>query len=134
MLLAQTTAGRQRYEVKDGRIRALYGHSAVEVDYLPATPPEILYHGTTEGALASIRREGLTSQKRQFVHLSTDIERAADVGSRHGKPVILRIKALEAHNAGYVFHHPEPRHYLTKAVPPEFIDFDSPDALPYLDR
>jgi putative RNA 2'-phosphotransferase len=55
--------------------------------------------------------------------LSTTVERASNVAARHGKPVLLEIRALAAHNAGHVFHHPEDQHYLVRAVPPEFIDF-----------
>lgn len=123
-LLSETTAGKQRYERVGTRIRALYGHSAVrEIEYEPAEPPDILYHGTTQQALVAIRQEGLTSQKRQYVHLSTNTDRATNVAGRHGKAIILNIRAKEAHDAGLVFYHPEPQHYLVKAVPPEFIDF-----------
>jgi putative RNA 2'-phosphotransferase len=124
LLLLDSEGGKQRYELQQGRIRALYGHSTVEVVYEAAVPPEILYHGTTEQALNAIRREGLTSQNRQYVHLSTDTQRAEEVAGRHSRDtVILKIRALEAHNAGLEFYHPEPRHYLVKAVSPDYIDF-----------
>jgi len=117
--------GKARFEIVDGRIRARYGHSAVRtITYPPVTPPEYLYHGTTQEALDSIRQQGLTSQKRQFVHLSLDPDWAQTVGARHSNDtVVLKIRALEAHHAGYIFHHPEPKHYLTLSIPPEFIDF-----------
>jgi putative RNA 2'-phosphotransferase len=117
--------GKQRFEIRNRQIRARYGHTAVQtVTYPPVIPPEFLYHGTTPDALESIQREGLTGQGRQYVHLSLDPDWAQTVGKRHsGKPVVLRIRALEAHRAGCVFHHPEPKHYLIKAVPPDFIDF-----------
>jgi putative RNA 2'-phosphotransferase len=117
--------GKARFEIIDGRIRARYGHSAVRTITYPAvTPPEYLYHGTTREALDSIRQEGLTSQNRQFVHLSLDSDWAQTVGARHSKnTVVLRVRALEAHEAGHIFHHPEPKHYLVLAIPPEFIDF-----------
>jgi len=126
-LLEETPGGKQRFEVKDGRIRALYGHSGVPITYPPVEPPEILYHGTTREAAAKIRREGLKSQARQYVHLSTDKGRALDVARRHGQPVILRIRALAAHQAGHIFYHPERQHFLVKALPPEFIIFDDAD-------
>lgn len=117
--------GKARFEIVDGRIRARYGHSAVRtVSYPAVIPPEYLYHGTTQEALDSIRQQGLTSQKRQFVHLSLDPDWAQTVGARHSRnTVVLRVRALDAHNAGHVFHHPEPKHYLTLSVPPGFIDF-----------
>jgi putative RNA 2'-phosphotransferase len=105
--------------------KARYGHSAVRtITYPPITPPEYLYHGTTREALDSIRERGLISQNRQFVHLSLDPDWAQSVGARHSKnTVVLRVRASEAHQAGHVFHHPEPKHYLALSIPPEFIDF-----------
>ncbi len=117
----QSPGGQQRFELHAGRIRAMYGHSTVEVTYPPAVPPEILYHGTTAEAWNAIQHEGLTAQKRQYVHLSVDTERAQNVATRHGRAIILRIRALAAHEGGIIFYHPEPRHYLVKALPPHFI-------------
>ena len=36
-----------------------------------------------------------TRLTRQFVHISPDNETAVKVGSRHGKPVILKIRARD---------------------------------------
>src|SRR5690348_12196580 len=53
------------------RIRANQGHSVeVELGYAPAQPPEILYHGTADRFIDSIRRQGLVKGKRHHVHLS----------------------------------------------------------------
>ena len=89
----------------------------------PAIPPEILYHGTVDKALPAIRKQGLNGQKRQYVHLSTTTDRATDVAGRRGKPILLRIRAKVAHDAGIEFYHPEPKHFLVKTLPPEFIEF-----------
>lgn len=119
-LMSQTN----RFEIANGKIRALYGHGDVsDIDYPAAEPPERLYHGTVAAALDSIRREGLTSQARQYVHLSTTLDRASEVATRRGTAIILTIRALEAHRAGIIFHNPEPKHYLARSIPPEFIDF-----------
>lgn len=117
--------GKKRYEIRGRQIRAMYGHSDVRpITYPPAEPPEFLYHGTSDAALDAIRREGLKSLGRQYVHMGTNIERAKRVGQRHdGKTIILNIRALEAHRAGVVFYHAETEHYLATAIPPEFIDF-----------
>jgi putative RNA 2'-phosphotransferase len=117
--------GKKRYEIRDGHIRALFGHSDVrEVLYPSAEPPKSLYHGTTAEAVESIKKTGLKSLGRQYVHLGTNKERALTVAARHmGPSVLLRVRALEAYQAGIVFHHPEPERYLAKAIPPEFIDF-----------
>ncbi len=122
-MIYDTKSGQQRFEVIDDRVRALYGHSAIEVEYSPVKPPPILYHGTVRWAMRSILQQGLTGQKRQYVHLSTDTHRAHDVAQRHGQPVLLQIRALEAYQAGLEFYNPEPKHFLVKRMPPEFIDF-----------
>ena len=52
--------GIDRFEIRGGRIRATYGHS-IELGKLPpiVAPPPVLFHGTTEEALATIRHQGL---------------------------------------------------------------------------
>jgi putative RNA 2'-phosphotransferase len=116
---------KKRFELLDGRIRARYGHSAVRtIEYDPVEPPEYLYHGTTQQALKSIREEGLKPQQRQMVHLSLDADWANTVGKRHSKDsIVLRVRAGEMAAAGHEFYHPEPKHYLTTAVPVAYIDF-----------
>ncbi len=115
----------RRFELRGDEIRATYGHSfQTPVSYPPVKPPPLLYHGTHPAALESIRRDGLRAMKRQYVHLSTSIERATQVASRRTHaPVILKIRASDAHAAGIVFHSPEAQHYLATNIPPEFIEF-----------
>ncbi len=109
----------------DGRrIRANYGHSVpVELNLVPEPPPERLYHGTAAHFLESIRRQGLLSRNRQFVHLSETPETALQAGRRHGRPVILTIRAGQMHQRGHGFYHPVEGIWLTEHVPPEFIGF-----------
>ena len=73
--------------------------------------------------VAAIRREGLRRRSRQHVHLSADAETAARVGARHGRPVVLRVRAAEMAAAGHVFHLSSNGVWLTDAVPSAFIDF-----------
>lgn len=116
---------KQRFEMNNGKIRAYYGHSTSEkVDKQPVTPPVILYHGTTRQAAEAIRREGLKSMKRQYVHLSTDEQTARIVARRRtGQPVILRIAALEAHQQGIHFYLGNEDIWLADPIPPMFIQF-----------
>jgi putative RNA 2'-phosphotransferase len=110
---------------EDGhRIRASQGHS-VEVDLaLPASePPELLYHGTASRFVESIRASGLHSGNRQHVHLSLDTQTATKVGQRHGKPVILVVRARDMFAAGQQFSLSANGVWLTERVPVEFIDF-----------
>lgn len=86
-------------------------------------PPEVLYHGTATQALASIRREGLTRRSRRHVHLSADADTARRVGSRHGTPQVLRVRAAAMAAAGLAFYRADNGVWLTDAVPPAYIDF-----------
>jgi putative RNA 2'-phosphotransferase len=117
---------KQRFAIsEDGRrIRANQGHS-IEVDlgFLPVTPPTLLYHGTATRFVDAIRSEGLAKRSRQHVHLSADADTATAVGARHGKPVVLIVRAGEMAAAGHAFFHSENGVWLTDAVPAGFIDF-----------
>jgi len=119
--------GKKRYEIQGRRIRALFGHSAVrEVSYPSAEPPDLLYHGTTREALDAIRREGLSAQRRQYVHLTVNPSRAQTVAQRHGgNTVMLIIHAGRAYRDGITFYHPETEHYLAESIPPEYIEVET---------
>jgi putative RNA 2'-phosphotransferase len=117
---------KQRFALSaDGRrIRASQGHSVpVELGLEPRTPPDVLYHGTADRNLDSIRAQGLLPGRRTHVHLSVDEETAVKVGSRHGRPVVLRVRSGEMHRAGHLFYRSDNGVWLTAAVPPEHIDF-----------
>jgi putative RNA 2'-phosphotransferase len=123
-VVEEGTDDKRRFEVAENRIRARYGHSfAQPIRYEPCTPPAVLYHGTSRGSLAAICREGLRPMGRQYVHLSPDPETAVRVGARHDEePVVLTIRAAEAHAAGVVFHRADEAVYLAKRVPAEFVE------------
>ncbi|UYZ58364.1 RNA 2'-phosphotransferase [Hymenobacter latericus] len=104
------------------RIRANQGHSvAIELGYQPQMPPALLYHGTAERNLASIREHGLLRQKRHHVHLSADVATARSVGQRYGRPVVLAIAARQMHDLGHPFYQSGNGVWLTDSVPPQFI-------------
>lgn len=113
-----------RYEISpDGtRIRATHGHSIpVEMDGEPATPPPILYHGTSEGSVEKVLEEGLHPMGRQWVHLSSSPEAAREVGGRHGKPVVVEIHTEVLHAQGQAFYERPNGIWLTGTIPPAFL-------------
>ena len=117
---------KKRYTIsEDGlRIRAVQGHSRnVNLGLTPVQPPDLLYHGTTDKNLASIKTHGLLKGNRQYVHLSPDVRTATNVGRRHGKPVVLVInsKIMHEHNIPYFLS--ENGIWLTDHVPVEYITF-----------
>ena len=120
------TNEKKRFEFSDDRkrIRASQGHSVeVDLEYEPAAPPEVLYHGTAIRFFDSIRSEGLKKMSRHHVHLSEDIRTTLAVGGRHGSPDVLTIRAGEMHRAGWAFYHSTNGVWLVDAVPPEYIEF-----------
>jgi putative RNA 2'-phosphotransferase len=116
-------ADKQRYELRDGRFRALYGHSTPhKLNKDPAAPPAILFHGTAPKTVPLIRRDGLRPMGRQYVHLSADVPTATQVGRRKASdPVILRVRTSEAHAAGVRFYRGNDLVWLADAVAPGFI-------------
>lgn len=117
---------KQRFSLSaDGRqIRANQGHSLpVDLQLAPVTPPALLYHGTAERFIASIKREGLRPGNRQHVHLSPDKATALAVGRRHGRPVVLIVRAAAMAAAGYSFYCAANGVWLTEQVPVAFIEF-----------
>jgi putative RNA 2'-phosphotransferase len=116
---------KRRHEIKDGRIRALYGHSlAGKLKKTRAAPPGVLYHGTAPQAVPLIRSSGLLPMGRQYVHLSGDAATALEVGRRKGKnPTILCVLAADAHARGIRFYEGNQKVWLADHVPSEFIAF-----------
>jgi putative RNA 2'-phosphotransferase len=117
---------KQRFSFsEDGlRIRANQGHSVeVALGYQPLQPPEILYHGTIERFLASIREKGLLKGRRHHVHLSPDVATAIKVGARRGKPVILMVKSGQMYRDGYIFYQSANGVWLTEHVPAAYIGY-----------
>ena len=113
---------KQRFEMQDGRIRALYGHSIDQKMVKdPGEPPAFLYHGPPPAALAAILKEGLKPMRRQYVHLSPDVATATQVARRKGPPLILEIDAAGAHAAGHLFYRGNDMVWLADIVPPTFI-------------
>lgn len=120
-------SSKQRHELVQGRIRALYGHSLPgKLSRTPATPPVQLFHGTARASVASIRELGLLPMGRQYVHLSTDRETAIAVGERKApEPVILLVKAQDAWKAGVSFYAGNEKVWLADQVPAQFIEAET---------
>lgn len=120
----QRRTDRRRYEVRGDRIRALYGHSLPgRLAKEEARPPERLWHGTSPGAAGSILEEGLRPMGRQFVHLSVDRPTAREVGRRKAEgPVILAVRAREAHGSGVAFYRGNEKVWLAERVPSRWLE------------
>lgn len=118
-----THASKQRHELADERIRALYGHSLPgRIAKTPATPPPVLFHGTAQASVPQILATGLAPMSRQYVHLSVDLATALAVGRRKGPQVtVLSVDASAASAAGVVFLRGNDAVWLARQVPATFI-------------
>ncbi len=115
------------YDETRRRVRASHGHSVdVALDYAPAPPPELLYHGTVAASLAAIASEGLARRARQFVHLSEAPEGAAEVARRRGAPLLIRVAAGAMAREGHLFYPAPNRIWLTDAVPARYLTLPAP--------
>lgn len=118
---------KQRYSMRDGRIRANQGHSLKNInaiDNSPVSPPDRLYHGTTVERWERIQKSGgLKPMKRHHVHLSDNLETAWAVASRHRRetPIILVVDAAAMSKDKYDFFKSENEVWLVDSVPCSYI-------------
>lgn len=103
-------------------IRANQGHSVeVDLELKPVVPSDELFHGTTDKFIDSIFASGLQKQDRHHVHLCENIQTAIAVGSRRGKPVLIKIDAATMYREGFSFYVSPNGVWLTDEVPADYL-------------
>lgn len=120
------TDEKQRYSFNEDKtkIRANQGHSInVDVELEEVVPPQYLYHGTATKYMDSIWKDGLIPKSRLYVHLSADEDTAIDVGKRHGKPMVFRVRSKSMYDQGFKFYKSTNDVWLTEKVPAEFLEW-----------
>jgi putative RNA 2'-phosphotransferase len=121
-VVTRNSKQRFAYDESGTRIRANQGHSVeVDLQLQETEPPPVLYHGTVQKSVEAVLREGLQKMSRHHVHLSVDVETARMVGSRRGRPVVLRVDAARMRQDGYIFYVSENGVWLTDQVPPAYL-------------
>lgn len=117
-----TGSDKKRFELKDDKVRATYGHSfAVDLGLESVEPPPQLYLGTARDLAQSILRYGLKPRDRRYVHLSPSLEEALAVGKRRDPlPAVVVVDAQTAHAEGVRFFSSGPL-FLAENVPPKFL-------------
>lgn len=123
---------KERFRIRNNRIRANYGHSiklgkkiyTENTEELSSDDlPTYLYHGTKSSVLPSIQKDGLKSRGRQFVHLSFTTDWAKRVGNRkQGITKIIRIDARKAQEEGVKFWKAGPTTILATEIPPQHLE------------
>jgi putative RNA 2'-phosphotransferase len=117
------TNPKKRFIIENGKIRANQGHSLeIDLGLSPISPPDVLFHGTTKTAWASIQVQGLLKSERTHVHLSADIPTAEIVSKRRKGPwIILAVAAKQLNDTGQKFFKSENGVWLVDHVPPDYI-------------
>ena len=112
------TSDKQRFTLRDGRIRAAQGHSvAVDLGLAVLDPPAVLFHGTAARSVTSILAAGLEPRGRHAVHLSGDVATARRVGARRGPAAVLEVDAAGTAADGHAFTRADNGVWLVDAVP-----------------
>jgi putative RNA 2'-phosphotransferase len=117
-----TDAQKKRFELRNDKVRATYGHSfPVELGRAAAEPPAMLFYGAARDLAESMLRNGLKPRDRQYVHLSIAAEEAEAVARRHDPaPAIIVVDAKAAHDEGIRFYRSGPL-FLVEAVAAKFL-------------
>lgn len=127
------TCPKQRFEVNNGKIRARYGHSILDLELTPSHPPDILYHGTVTSSLKGIRAKGISEMKRKNVHLVEEYAQQFSIEAasrkipqgRNNKVHLLPVNTIKALMLGVNFYNTHHGTWLSDAIPPEAIEWNS---------
>jgi len=112
-----------RFELKEGKIRAKYGHSIhISISLPEDKEVKILYHGTQVRNLRKILKEGIKPMRRIMVHLTLDKKDALENARRKGSHVaIIAIDADKLRQMGHTVYKAGYKVYVTDYVPPSCI-------------
>ena len=118
-----------RYTLNNHNVKCNFGHS-IPIELETPTSniiPNTLYHGTDIENLESIIANGLVSKQRQYVHLTTDLSVATQVGLRYAKDnkklIILTIDSKQMITDGCEILATDTSTYLTHTVNPKYIKY-----------
>jgi len=120
--IAETDA-KGRYEVKDDRVRATYGHTLeVDLDLPTENIPDRLYFPVTPEEATIVLEVGLKPTDRRKVHLSKTAADAVAAGKvRTPEPVILEIDARRGRETGLVIMQAGKTVFLVDRVPADLL-------------
>jgi putative RNA 2'-phosphotransferase len=118
---------RKRFEIRNGGMRATYGHSFRRpVRYEEVDPPEHLYVAIPKAQISQVKVQGLRPVGRQYVHLSEERSEAEEVGRRHDdNSMIVTVRAGEAAGKGVPFYRPTDGLYLVSHLPAQYLELQT---------
>ncbi len=119
MIALAETDPKGRYEIREDRIRATYGHTVdVDLDLPTDHIPEALYYPVTAEEASVVLEIGLRPTDRKKVHLSKTAADAFNAGRvRTPTPVILEVDAQKAQDDGLVIRRAGKTVFLVDQVP-----------------
>ncbi len=114
---------KKRYEVKNEKIRARYGHSIdLKLSDMPEANEDVLYYSTSEEEASRLLEIGIKPTNQCFVHLSTTFEKSLEVAFlRSEKPIIIEIDAKKAREDGIRIIKANDFIALAKEIPAKYI-------------
>ncbi len=120
--IAETDA-KGRYEVRDDRIRATYGHTLeVDLDLPTDNIPEHLYYPVTSDEATIVLEVGLRPSDRRKVHLSKTAADAVAAGKvRTPEPIVLEVDVRRAQEEGIVIMRAGKTVFLVDRIPAELL-------------
>ncbi|MEM9379791.1 MAG: RNA 2'-phosphotransferase, partial [Planctomycetota bacterium] len=122
VVTAIAASDRARYEIEEGRIRALYGHSFPIDPGEPSEPPDELFIGVGSRDADRAEERGLRSGRRAFLHLARTEEEARETGRRVARDyAVVTVYAGEAFDEGIDFYD-RGALFLADEVPVEFLE------------
>jgi putative RNA 2'-phosphotransferase len=122
LLYLVSSQTKRRFQISKNKIKAIYGHTVPILKKNPMKPPDILYHGTSPKFVKSIMNHGLLKMKRQYVHLSIDLDTAIETGKRKDRnPIIIKIDSKIAYDEGILFYKGSDKVWLSENLLPRFL-------------
>jgi putative RNA 2'-phosphotransferase len=117
-----------RYEVRDERVRATYGHTVdVNLDLPTENIPAALFFPVTPDEASIVLEVGLKPSDRKKVHLSRTAGDAHAAGAvRTPEPVILEVDAETARADGIVIMQAGKTVFLVDQVPARYLKRHEP--------
>lgn len=114
---------KERYEIRENKIRARYGHSIdVELRDMPEADEDVLFYATSEEEAQRLTEVGIKPVNRKFVHLATSAEKSLEAARvRSNNPVLFEVDAKSAKKDGIKIIKANRYIALAKEVPAKYV-------------
>lgn len=115
-----------RFQINEGRVRALYGHSLRHIS--PGTyekPPALLFHSTKAASFNAICHEGIAAKGRSHAHLTSSFEYAFTIKEDHERSgsaaIVFGIQTAVALKGAIPFYRASEVVWTAPYIPPSAL-------------